>query len=72
MELKVDKTIETTNSDGETEQKAVLKGEDGTDKYTLTIVGAGVLSAYRPGDPYEFALDPLQTKLTDLPGEEKK
>lgn len=71
MELTVDKTIETTNSDGEIEQKVVFKGEADGVKQTLTLAGADVIVLYRIGDPFDLTLKPLQTTL-DVTGEGKK
>lgn len=64
MELKVEKLVTTEKMGGEIEEKAILKGEDGADSYTLTIVGAKLQDAYVLGDPFKLELVPIQTKLT--------
>jgi len=71
LELNVFKTVKTDKEDGMVEEKAILKSDDedvGT-RYKLIIIGEGVASEFRPGMPFAMELSPLQTKLSEHPGE---
>jgi len=63
MELKVEKLVTTEKIDGTTEEKAILKGEDGAVQMTLTITGPETLASFDVAEPYELTLSGLQTKL---------
>jgi len=65
MELKVEKLVTTEKMGGEIEKKAILKGEDGADSYTLTIVGDEIVETFSVGEPYNMDMNSLQTKLGD-------
>jgi len=63
MELKVEKLVTTEKIDGTTEEKVVLKGEDGPNIYTLTITGADIVDVFDIGEPYRMELNSIQTRL---------
>jgi len=72
MEVKVERLVTTEKIDGTREEKAVLRGEDGPNSYTLTIVGTDVIAVFSVGEPCRLELNSLQTRLgeTDAdPGE---
>jgi len=63
MELKVEKLVTTEKIDGTTEEKAILKGESGTERYTLVVTDPETFTSFGVGDPYALTLKPVQTKL---------
>jgi len=63
MELKVEKLVTTEKMGGEIEKKAILKGEDGADTFTLTIVGDEIVETFSVGEPYDMHINAIQTKL---------
>lgn len=72
MELTVERLVRTEKIDGTTEEKAVLKGESDEFTMTLTISGADVIGCYAMSDAFLIEMKPVQTTLSDHPGEDEQ